>query len=73
MFLDAEDGSRNVFANGNIIRNLCSLLLEPLKGDNTYWDTEALKPSLNCQSHDFIGTARTCTGNASPRFPKIIS
>lgn len=34
MFLDAEDGSRNVFANGNIIGNLCSILLEPLKGDN---------------------------------------
>lgn len=48
------------------LENLCSILLEPLKGDNIHWGTEALRPLLKCQSHDLIVTARTCTGNASP-------
>lgn len=48
------------------LETLCGILLGPLKGDNIHWDVKALKTLLKCQSRDFIVTARTCTGNASP-------
>lgn len=48
------------------LEKLCSIQLRPPEGDKVHRDTEDLRGLLKCQSHDFIVTAHTCTGNASP-------
>lgn len=66
MLLDFEGSFRNIFTNGNIIGKTIQyhLLGAAQGGQHTlgYISSERLK----CQSQDFIVTACTCTGNASP-------
>lgn len=66
MFLDFEDSSRNVFTNDNIIGKTMQYLAGGTQGGQHTLGHTSSERFVKCQSHDFIVTAHTCTGNANP-------
>lgn len=66
MFLDFEDSSRNVFTNGNITGETMRYPAGATQGGQHTLEYISSERIVKCQSHDFIVTAHTCTGNASP-------